>query len=83
MYDKPLRGEQTQSIYRPSKSLVKEHADEYDAIKSTDRFRADKGFTGTESGGKREAGPVQFEKVTAACERTVSRLLLIISPSFE
>ncbi|EDQ89785.1 uncharacterized protein MONBRDRAFT_24891 [Monosiga brevicollis MX1] len=62
VYDKPFRGEQAQSIYKPSKVDNVSAEDEYEAIKTTDRFRADKGFSGTESGSKRGAAPVQFEK---------------------
>eukprot|EP00052_Salpingoeca_macrocollata_P028385 m.274583 g.274583 ORF g.274583 m.274583 type:complete len:517 (+) comp22857_c1_seq39:49-1599(+) len=61
VYDKPLRSDKPQSIYRPTRHKDDFGDDDYERIKSTDRFRADKGFSGTEGSG-RVSGPVQFEK---------------------
>uniref|UniRef100_F1L1L4 SKI-interacting protein SKIP SNW domain-containing protein n=1 Tax=Ascaris suum TaxID=6253 RepID=F1L1L4_ASCSU len=64
-YDKPWRAQDNiqQHIYRPSKNLDKDlYGDDLDRIISTNRFVPDKGFSGTEGGATRTAGPVQFEK---------------------
>lgn len=61
VYDKPMRADVGSSLYRPTRSKESFNEDEYEKLKSTDRFRADKGFSGTEASGPR-AGPVQFEK---------------------
>ena len=62
VYDKPMRGTQAQSIYRPTRKKEADGDEEYERIRSTDRFRADKGFSGTDSAAGRASGPVQFEK---------------------
>eukprot|EP00049_Salpingoeca_infusionum_P000682 m.41629 g.41629 ORF g.41629 m.41629 type:complete len:572 (+) comp10592_c0_seq2:89-1804(+) len=62
VYDKPMRGAQTTSIYRPTRGKDATGEEEYERIKSTDRFRADKGFSGAEGGSGRVTGPVEFEK---------------------
>mmetsp|Transcript_100348 Transcript_100348/g.197020 ORF Transcript_100348/g.197020 Transcript_100348/m.197020 type:complete len:641 (+) Transcript_100348:23-1945(+) len=68
-YTKPLfdRAEAA-SIYRPKQSAEDMYGDaetQYKQLSDTSRFKADKGFRGTEqngaSGGKRDA-PVQFER---------------------
>lgn len=68
-YSKPLfdRAE-AGSIYRPKQSAEDIYGDadtQYKQLSDTSRFKADKGFRGTEqsgpSGGKRDA-PVQFER---------------------
>ncbi|VDM44116.1 unnamed protein product, partial [Toxocara canis] len=64
-YDKPWRAHDNiqQHIYRPSKNLDKDlYGDDLDRIINTNRFVPDKGFSGTEGGATRTAGPVQFEK---------------------
>lgn len=61
VYDKPFRGERATSIYRPSKSKEDFSEEDLEKLKSTDRFRPDKGFTGAEAASTR-SGPVQFEK---------------------
>eukprot|EP01147_Barroeca_monosierra_P008996 gene8996-1327_t len=66
VYDKPMRGTQAQSIYRPTRRKEVDADKEYEDIRTTDRFRADKGFSGADSGGSRVSGPVQFEKHKAA-----------------
>eukprot|EP00055_Hartaetosiga_balthica_P018816 m.135423 g.135423 ORF g.135423 m.135423 type:complete len:492 (+) comp9996_c0_seq1:68-1543(+) len=61
VYDKPMRGTQASSIYRPTRTKEVNADEEYERIRTTDRFRADKGFSGTEASTGR-SGPVQFEK---------------------
>ncbi|EGD72218.1 SNW domain-containing protein 1 [Salpingoeca rosetta] len=66
VYDKPMRGTQAQSIYRPTRRKEVDADEEYEQIRTTDRFRADKGFSGTDSASGRASGPVQFEKKSDA-----------------
>ena len=71
IYDKPLFADKGNSIYRPKASADDElygQGGEEEAIR-TERFKADKGFSGAEGGegrsargGSRMGGPVQFEK---------------------
>jgi SNW domain-containing protein 1 len=53
-------------IFKSNLILAKDTSDIYgddlDRIISTNRFVADKGFSGTEGGGGARSGPVQFEK---------------------
>ncbi|CAI4226732.1 unnamed protein product [Auanema sp. JU1783] len=62
-YDKAWRGDNVQQhVYRPSKNIDKDvYGDDLDKIISTQRFVADKGFSGADSG-TRGSGPVQFER---------------------
>ena len=62
VYDKPWRASQqvAQNIYRPSKS-VQDDTDDLEAIARTQRFVADKTFSGVDQNAARE-GPVQFER---------------------
>lgn len=55
------------SIYRPRGDTGPSEADadaEYDKLRTTDKFRPDKGFAGADYGGKAQnrSAPVQFEK---------------------
>lgn len=69
-YDKPWRKDSdvASNIYRPSKNIDSEMyggKEDLEALRSSKRFVADKGFQGTEGGaqpGTSRAGPVQFEK---------------------
>eukprot|EP00051_Salpingoeca_urceolata_P027371 m.481198 g.481198 ORF g.481198 m.481198 type:complete len:550 (+) comp22081_c0_seq1:116-1765(+) len=62
VYDKAFRNDASNAIYRPSRGKDADFGeDDYERIKSTDKFRADKGFSGTEGTASR-SGPVQFEK---------------------
>ncbi len=68
MYDKPFRSERATNIYRPGKRAEEEFSEEDLAkLRSTDRFRADKGFSGAD-GRVERAGPVQFEKAAPAAD---------------
>ena len=62
VYDRPWCASQqvAQNIYRPSKS-VQEEVDDLEAIARTQRFVADKTFSGVDQNAVRE-GPVQFER---------------------
>uniref|UniRef100_A0A7S3GK73 SKI-interacting protein SKIP SNW domain-containing protein n=1 Tax=Palpitomonas bilix TaxID=652834 RepID=A0A7S3GK73_9EUKA len=63
VYDKPLfGGTSAQQIYKPTKKAEEFTEEDLDKIVKTDRFRPDKGFSGTEGGGESRSGPVQFEK---------------------
>ena len=62
VYDAPFQGERATSIYKPGKTVSEEFTEEDLAkLKSTDRFRPDKGFSGAE-GKNQRSGAVQFEK---------------------
>ena len=61
-YDKPWRSEAASSIYRPTRKAGNDWGeDDYDKIKSMDKFRADRGFSGADVAEAR-SGPVQFER---------------------
>uniref|UniRef100_A0A914DR83 SKI-interacting protein SKIP SNW domain-containing protein n=1 Tax=Acrobeloides nanus TaxID=290746 RepID=A0A914DR83_9BILA len=64
VYDKAWRPQDAvqKHIYRPTKDTSDIYGDDLDRIISTNRFVADKGFSGTEGGGSARSGPVQFEK---------------------
>lgn len=63
VYDKPLfGGTSAQQIYKPTKKAEDFTEEDLEKIVKTDRFRPDKGFSGTEAGGEARTGPVQFEK---------------------
>ncbi|KAI1707361.1 SKIP/SNW domain-containing protein [Ditylenchus destructor] len=65
-YDKPWRPQDNvqQHIYRPSKNIDSNiYGDDLDRIINTNRFVADKGFSGVEGGTPApRSGPVQFER---------------------
>lgn len=69
VYDQPWRKESNLSsnIYRPSKNLDSEAyggAEDLEALKKTNKFVPDKGFSGADSraGGSSRSGPVQFQR---------------------
>jgi len=70
VYSEPWRKESTVSsnIYRPSKNLDNEAygtAEDLEALRKTDRFVPDKGFSGADraaGAGPSRSGPVQFER---------------------
>ena len=68
-YSKPLFDRDAASaVYRPRKAEGEEYGDadgQLEKLRDTSRFKADKGFAGTEGGGRERSGraePVQFEK---------------------
>eukprot|EP00126_Sphaerothecum_destruens_P001791 Sdes_comp15214_c0_seq1m4043 len=66
IYDQPLfsgSGAAAAAIYRPSKNLSSDtYGDEFERLKNTQRFTAEKGFEGASAGEHQRTGPVQFEK---------------------
>ena len=67
LFDKPLfRGSSSTQLFRPKQGAEDIYGSEADleALKSTSRFKADKGFHGTESADKPKprTNPVEFEK---------------------
>lgn len=67
VYDKPFRAEKPTGIYRPTKNKDEYTEEDLEKLKTSDRFRPDKGFVGTEGGSSgARSGPVQFEKAIMA-----------------
>ena len=63
-YSKPLFAQKSDSIYKPKSASGPDYGtaeEHFNQLKSTQKFRPDKGFAGTEKAGKRD-GPVQFER---------------------
>ncbi|XP_065178525.1 SNW domain-containing protein 1-like [Sycon ciliatum] len=66
VYSEPWRNS-SQSIYRPRKNAEKDvyGGDVDELLKQQKRFVPDKGFAGADGSGRRDDGPVQFEKEDA------------------
>lgn len=66
IYSKPLFAAKSESIYKPKSAEGPDYGtaeEHFNKLKDTKKFKADKGFAGTEGGGgNRRDGPVQFEK---------------------
>lgn len=79
VYDRQWRGKSNlgSSLYRPTRTAENEYGADLETLMSTNRFVADRGFSGADASANR-TGPVEFQRSGAGDEKEEDDLFGVI-----